>query len=463
MSHSQYGRQEWIQDLWVDMGNELPTGGAARSGAWLHDDQVREVFDVLRQAGIGGDDFTSGDAGHPDFGTTRNGRSETENYTPSVADLAKLYTTDGEGNTTLRSDWTDNSTPQADRPLDQGVDQSDFTGATKHWEGTRDYGTRGAGTPHSDDPTTTYTGSQFVLGDDPSKTTVNLSDINRYMAIEYEAPGRQGKEGRHDHNPRKGYSVEENPDYSTVAGQEAVENLTTRFVDDLYSNVTDGVITDGSQQPILNAEVNNNWGLDLVRDWSNKALSDHFGEGVNKNNLDEQQSYEWQTRGLVDWEFYRNDAAFAAAFRDQFPDDEHGNTAFGLDESAGITSVGEIRELLPSVYETMIERGQGKDSWRTTWEGKYEPPPVKPPHVAVDLDIDALTVGQDKIVKDEQAAGPTREVISADVFRQSLNIGRTEVQRPDMTFDSGRQALWGLGGPVADRQDPLQTTQPKGD
>ena len=179
MSHSQYGRQEWIQDLWVDMGNELPTGGAARSGAWLHDDQVREVFDVLRQAGIGGDDFTSGDAGHPDFGTTSRGkgRSPEENLTPSVSDLARLYETDGEGNTTLRSDWTENSTPQADRPLDQGVDQSDFTGATKHWEGTKDYGTRGTGTPHSDDPVTKTTGSAFVPGEDPNKTTFSLGKL----------------------------------------------------------------------------------------------------------------------------------------------------------------------------------------------------------------------------------------------------------------------------------------------
>ena len=97
-------------------------------------------------------------------------------------------------------------------------------------------------------------------------------------------------------------------------------------------------------------------------------LTEHFGAGTNKNNLTEQQTYEWQTRGLVNWEFYRTDAAFAAAFRDQFPDVD-GKTATGLDNEAGITSVGEIRELLPSVYQEMITRSQGKDAWRSTWDG----------------------------------------------------------------------------------------------
>ena len=447
MAHGSYTDDQWVIDLWQDLGND----GEPESS-----DDVRAVFDVLRQAGIGGDKFTSGGAGHPDFGTTEDGDDEIANG-PSVSDLAKLYETDGEGNVTLRSDWTNTSTPQADRALDQGVDQTEF--GTKHWEGTKDYSTRGTGTPHSDDPVTRTTGSAFVPGEDPNKTTFSLSDLNSYMAIEYAAPGREGdfKTGQDD--PRKKGDIEYT-DYGSTAGQEAVDELKTKFIDEVYGTVN-GINTTG--QPLeINEAVNNNWGLDLVRDWSNEKLVEHFGEGVNKNNLTEQQTYEWQTRGLVDWEFYRTDAAFAAAFRDQFPDVD-GSTATGLDNEAGITSVGEIRELLPSVYQEMITRSQGKDAWRSQWDGKYEPPPLQDAWTPVELDIDSLTSGQIKIPKDEPAAGPSREVVDSADFRRSLNIGRQEVERPNIEFDSGRQALWGLGGPVATRQDPVQTTQPKGD
>ena len=457
MSHGRYADQEWVQDLWEDMGNDPP------GPRGLTDDNIREVFDLLKEAGIGGDDFISGNDGHPDFGTTtipgnkpQNSREE-DNLTPSVSTLAKLYQTDGEGNVTLRTDFRDTSTPQADRPLDQGVDQTEF--GTKHWEGTKDYRTRGTGTPYSDDPVTRTTGSAFVPGEDPNKTTFSLSDLNSYMAIEYAAPGREGdfKTGQDD--PRKKGDIEYT-DYGSTAGQEAVDELRTKFIDEVYGTVN-GVNTTG--QPLeINEAVNNNWGLDLVRDWSNAALQEHFGEGVNKNNLTEQQTYEWQTRGLVNWEFYRTDAAFAAAFRDQFPDVD-GKTATGLDNEAGITSVGEIRELLPSVYQEMITRSQGKDAWRSTWDGKYEPPPLQDAWTPVELDVDSLTEGQEKLVQDEPAAGPTREVIDAATFRQSLKIGRTEVGVSNIKFESGRRIGHGLTGPIADRTDPVQTTQPKGD
>ena len=450
MAHGSYTDDQWVIDLWQDLGND----GEPESS-----DDVRAVFDVLRQAGIGGDKFTSGDSGHPDFGTIQDGDDEKENYTPSVSQLAKLYTTDGEGNSTLRTDFRDTSTPKADRPLDEGEYQTDFTGAVNHWKGTKDYRTRGTGTPHSDDPVTKTTGSAFVPGEDPNKTTFSLSDLNSYMAIEYAAPGRSGdfKTGQDD--PRKHGDIEYT-DYGSTAGQEAVDELKTKFIDEVYGTVN-GINTTG--QPLeINEAVNNNWGLDLVRDWRNEKLVEYFGEGVNKNNLTEQQTYEWQTRGLVDWEFYRTDAAFAAAFRDQFPDVD-GSTATGLDNEAGITSVGEIRELLPSVYQEMITRSQGKDAWRSQWDGKYEPPPLQDAWTPVELDIDSLTSGQIKIPKDEPAAGPSREVVDSADFRRSLNIGRQEVERPNIEFDSGRQALWGLGGPVATRQDPVQTTQPKGD
>ena len=449
MSHASFRGQQWVQDIWRDLGNDEPLE---------NDDQVREVFDVLREAGIG-----NWEREHPRFGdadTNPDWHSSPSSKSPgpSVSDLARLYESDGEGNVTIRSDFTDRSTPQAERPLDQGVDQTEF--GTKHWKGTKDYSTRGTGTPHSDDPVTRTTGSAFVPGEDPNKTTFSLSDLNSYMAIEYAAPGREGEFETGQDDPRKKGDIEYT-DYGSSAGQEAVDELRTKFLDEVYGTVN-GVNTTG--QPLeINEAVNNNWGLDLVRDWSNAALVEHFGEGVNKNNLTEQQSYEWQTRGLVNWEFYRNDAAFAAAFRDQFPDNEDGSTATGLDNEAGITSVGEIRELLPSVYQEMITRSQGKDAWRSTWDGKYEPPPLQDAWTPVELDVDSLTEGQERLVQDEPAAGPTREVIDADTFRQSLQIGRTEVGVSNIKFESGRRIGHGLTGPIAERTDPVQTTQPKGD
>ena len=111
----------------------------------------------------------------------------------------------------------------------------------------------------------------------------------------------------------------------------------------------------------------------------------------------------------------------------------------------------------------MITRSQCKAAWRSQWDCKYEPPPLQDAWTPVELDIDSLTSGQIKIPKDDPAAGPSREVVDSADFRRSLNIGRQEVERPNIEFDSGRQALWGLGGPVATRQDPVQTTQPKED
>ena len=62
---------------------------------------------------------------------------------------------------------------------------------------------------------------------------------------------------------------------------------------------------------------------------------------------------------------------------------------------------------------------------------------------------------------DEEAAGPTREVIDATTFRSSLKIGRVEVTKPDIGFDSKRKPLHGLTGRISKRPEKLPDTYKK--
>ena len=203
------------------------------------------------------------------------------------------------------------------------------------------------------------------------------------------------------------------------------------------------------------------------------AMKEKWGDDFDYSKINEQQTYEWQTRGLVNWEYYKNDAAFQAAFKDQYTDGD-GNVTTGLDDTAGISSVGEIRHILKEqgVYKEKIAEGQGKDAWKTDWEGKYEPPPLQPkwnPDEKLDLDkwtpkdVDPETgkVRNWKVKKDDPAAGPTREVMDATTFRRSLKIGKVEVTKPTIGFDSKRKPLHGLKGPIAKTPKLPPTTKPK--
>ena len=346
--------------------------------------------------------------------------------------------------------------------------QSDF--GDKFWAGKSDLPTRGAddASPHSDDPATRTTGRSWVAGEDPGKTKITLSDLNSYMAAEYVAPGREGKWKAGQDDPRKKSEDKlDQTSYGTSAGQEAVASLQTRFIDEVYGT-TDGWY-DTDNPPAINKAVDNSWGLDLVRDWSDDALTNWLedrgldvpsnGDTPIRDLLTDQQSYEFQTRGTINWEYYRDDAAFQAAFADQFGDD-----AKGLDDVAGLSSVAEIRTLLPDIYTDLMKEGQGKDAWKSIWDGKYEPPPLKPPWVATELKIDDHLTEADKDMrakykKGDAAEGPDREVISADKFRQSLKIKSVDVQKPSLTFDSGREVMHGLDKNIAETGKVLDTTK----
>ena len=340
----------------------------------------------------------------------------------------------------------------------------------KFWKGEQDLPNRGldAHSAHPDDPANRRQGRDWIAGEDPAQTQITLSDLNSYLAGEYAAPGREGKWKPGQDDPRRTNENKlDQTSWGTTGGQEAVEELRTKFIDEVYGT-TDGWY-DTDNPPAMNEAVDNSWGLDLVRDWSDEGLLEMFdpatflplqeGQDVSdvplRDRLTEQQSYEYQTRGLINWEFYRDDSAFQAAFADQFED------GIGLDNSAGISSVAEIRALLPDVYQDQIIKGQGKDSWKTQWEGKYEPPPLKPPWEATEIDVDSLTTTMDKIQKDEPASGPTMEVMDATQFRQSLQITPIETQVPNLIFDSGRGALEGVTGPVAETGEVAETLVPK--
>ena len=305
-------------------------------------------------------------------------------------------------------------------------------------------------------------------------TRLSLDDLNSYMAIQYGAPGQEGEFdiGSEDvfKKPEGGWT-----DYGSALGKERVEELRTKFIDDLYiGDQSDGTFkteTDPETglpiRPTLNANVNDSWGLDIVRDWTSEqaqaAMKDKWGSDFDYSKITENQTYEWQTRGLVNWEYYKNDAAFQAAFKDQYTDGD-GNVTTGLDETAGISSVGEIRQILKEqgVYKEKIAVGQGKDAWRTQWDGKYEPPPLNDKwNPDEKLDLGKWTPkGMEKVKKDEIAAGPTREVMDASTFRRSLKIGKVEVTKPDIGFDSKRKPLHGLKGPIAKTPTLPPTTKP---
>ena len=300
-------------------------------------------------------------------------------------------------------------------------------------------------------------------------TRLSLDDLNSYMAIQYEAPGQ---EGTMDYGSKSAFSKPEDgwTDYSSIIGKEKVEELRTKFIDDLYvGDQSDGTFKteyndDGTlKRPALNENVDDSWGLDIVRDWTSPEaqalMKEKWGNDFDYSKITGDQTYEWQTRGLVNWEYYQSDAAFKAAFADQF-----GDNTKGLDNTEGITSVGEIRTVLKEqgVYKEKIVESQGKDAWRYDWEGKYEPPPLQDkwnPNEKLDL---AKWTPKDmmKVKKDETAAGPTREVMDATTFRNSLKIGRVEVTKPTIGFDSKRVPLEGLKGPIAERPTLPPTTKP---
>ena len=301
-------------------------------------------------------------------------------------------------------------------------------------------------------------------------TRLSLDDLNSYMAIQYEAPGQ---EGTMDYGSEDAFKKPEGgwTDYSTTLGKEKVEELRTKFIDDLYvDDQSDGTFEtryddDGNPvRPALHENVNDSWGLDIVRDWTSMeaqaAMKDKWGSDFDYSKITENQTYEWQTRGLVNWEYYKTDAAFKAAFADQFGDDKK-----GLDDVEGISSVGEIRHILKEqgVYKDKIVEGQGKDAWKSDWDGKYEPPPLNDKwNPDEKLDLDKWTPkGMEKVKKDETAAGPTREVIDASTFRRSLKIGKVEVTKPDIGFDSKRKPLHGLKGRISRRPTLPPTTKPK--
>ena len=64
-----------------------------------------------------------------------------------------------------------------------------------------------------------------------------------------------------------------------------------------------------------------------------------------------------------------------------------------------------------------------------------------------------------KYKKGDAAEGPDREVISADKFRQSLKIKSVDVQKPSLTFDSGREVMHGLDKNIAETGKVLDTTK----
>lgn len=259
-----------------------------------------------------------------------------------------------------------------DPPMDQGDTQTQFGDRT-----------------HDDFGTISRTGRKMVVGEDPTKTTLDLSDVNSFMTARYAAPGREGTYNPDDRLPS---SDDQLDDASTVAGQEAMQALETKFIDELYGTVG-GEVTDqtfdANGDPLQGAlgrgDVTELWGLDLKRTMKNAD-----GTDIKKGDAN---WYQEVTRGAVDWEFYRNDNAYKAAWNDFNGVDEDGNTwdpVTGFDGQAGITSIEEIRALNPTAYTGASVQGQGKDSWKTEWEGKYVPkfdPDTAVPYVPQEMDI----------------------------------------------------------------------------
>ena len=484
-SRSRYGRKRYKRD-WnpspeqIKLAENMGLTGDDKYG-WSQDDRYR--LDVaLKNAGYGDSDKVTA----KNFKKMNRAIDSMKKY---AADNGIEWSVDEDKLTDLLNhrgekvggayhqnknyhSWIGMDSEESARKAWDDTRQSEF--GDKFWKGEQDLPTRGAedGSPHSDDPATRAEGRSWVAGEDPGRTKITLSDLNSYMAAEYVAPGREGEWKAGQDDPRKKSEDKlDQTSYGTSAGKEAVSELQTRFIDEVYGT-TDGWY-DTDNPPAINDAVDNSWGLDLVRDWSDDALTAWFedqGKDVPANEdtpirdlLTEQQSYEWQTRGTVNWEYYRDDAAFQAAFVDQF-----GHEADGLDDVAGLSSVAEIRTLLPDLYGDKMKEGQGRDAWKSIWDGKYEPPPLKPPWVATELNIDEHLSEDDKAMrskyaKGDAAEGPDREVMDAATFRQSLNIKPVEVQIPSLTFDSGREVMHGLDKNYAETGKVLETTQPKGD
>ena len=228
-------------------------------------------------------------------------------------------------------------------------------------------------TTHKDFGPTKRQGNPLEEGYDPNKTTLDLSDKNAFMAAEYAAPGRPGEYEPGVDDPNRDNYQPGWPDAGTKEGQDAMYDLETRFIDELYGT-TDRVISDttfttdadgneiAAEGALGAGIVTQEWGLDLKRD-----LSD-LGEDPTS---DKDAYYEAVTRGEIDWEFYSKDNAYKAAF-EAFKGDGW-TEGYGFDDQEGITSVEEIRALNPTAYKDVMADGQGKDAWKTDWEGKYEP------------------------------------------------------------------------------------------
>ena len=164
------------------------------------------------------------------------------------------------------------------------------------------------------------------------------------------------------------------------------QKIARKFVDELYgtevtispSGDEDDVVI-GDAGAIATGEDRDHWGLDIRR-----IMKDTEGEDITK---DHPLYYETLTRGEVDWEFYQNgteeDNMYIAA---------HKKLGKELDDKEGITSLEEIRQVNPMVYEDAMHQARHGEmpDWMRDWNGKYEPkfdPDDPPKYEAAELDV----------------------------------------------------------------------------
>ena len=137
-------------------------------------------------------------------------------------------------------------------------------------------------------------------------------------------------------------------DINDPTDQKELVELEDKYIEMMYGE--DGLVGKGEDL--------DSYGLDIRR----VGMFDDDGKVL----IDKEDPYffETLTQGAVDWDWYQNDNAFKAA---------HSSFGEELDDKEGISSIAEIRRANAITFNDVIKDGQGHDSWRENWNGKYVP------------------------------------------------------------------------------------------
>ena len=219
----------------------------------------------------------------------------------------------------------------------------------------------------------------------------------------------------------------DNPEYG-----DKIEHYEPQFIDELYGTNDarwSGPDLQGNNTPIVSADVESTWGLDLRR--------------VFKDDLDigSFEHYEHLTKGEVDWAHYENSSKYQEAFEylvknsydpdkggpvdhysplgtHNWDEDDYGSM---WDKSTDAMKVQFIRDANAALKEGIDTKSE--DAWKTEWEGKYDPN-----HITRKSDGTLLIDGEaQQTIKDQIASGE----INADV--SSFSYTRKDPDGNDIT------------------------------